>query len=146
MVTGVTIRSKTLKILIVDDGVDNQAMLEAILKPYGECIVAADGLEAVELFEHYLLNGTPFNLVLMDIMMPNMDGQEALKKIRKIEKKANDASPLTEDHHSFIIMQTSLGDPKHLVESYFDGRCNGYITKPFTQDELLEKLKSNHLI
>lgn len=64
-----------MKILIVDDGEHNQIMLKAILMPYGECIIAADGLEAVELFEHSLLNGTPFDLVLMDIMMPNMDGQ-----------------------------------------------------------------------
>ena len=134
-----------MKTLIVDDEIANQSMLEHMLKPYGAYRIAGSGVEAVALFEQHFSDGAPFDLVLMDIMMPNMSGHDALKAIRKIEKNACRNS-LTAIKYSCIIMQTVLDDPKYLVNAFFDGRCNGYITKPFTQDELVEKLKAHKLI
>ena len=134
-----------MKTLIVDDEFANRELLKYILQPYGVCVKAEDGWEALTLFKEHLAAGEPFDLVMMDIMMPNMDGQEALKEIRRIEKDVYGTSLNTKDY-SFIIMQTSLDDPKHLVESYFKGKCNGYITKPVTQDVLMDKLKKHNLI
>ena len=134
-----------MKALIADDEFANRELLRYILQPYGNCVMAEDGAEAVALFKEHLTGGEPFDLVLMDIMMPNMDGQDALREIRRMEKETYGTSLNTTDY-SFIIMQTSLDDPKHLVESYFKGKCNGYITKPVTQDVLLEKLKKHNLI
>ena len=134
-----------MKILIVDDEFANRELLKYILQPYGECVMAEDGLEALTLFKEQLSAGAPFDLVLMDIMMPNMDGQEALREIRRAEKEVYGTSLNAKDY-SFIVMQTSLDDPKQLVESYFKGKCNGYITKPVTQDVLLDKLKKHNLI
>ncbi|MEO5340165.1 MAG: response regulator [Magnetococcus sp. MYC-9] len=134
-----------MKILIADDEFANRELLKYILQPYGTCVMAEDGTEAVSLFKTHLAEGEPFDLVLLDIMMPNMDGQEALREIRRMEKELYGASLNTKDY-SFVIMQTSLDDPKHLVESYFKGKCNGYITKPVTQDVLLDKLKKHNLI
>ncbi len=134
-----------MKILIVDDDFTNRELLKYMLQPYGECVIAEDGLEAVALFKEHLAGGEPFDLVLMDIMMPNMDGQEALREIRQMEREIYGISLNTGDY-SFIIMQTALDDPKQLMESYFKGKCNGYITKPITQDELLDKLKKHNII
>ena len=134
-----------MKTLIVDDEFANRELLKYILQPYGQCVKAEDGLEAIALFKEHLDSGEPFDLVMMDIMMPNADGQEALREIRRMEKEVYGTSLNTKDY-SFIIMQTSLDDPKQLVESYFKGKCNGYITKPVTQDVLLDKLKKHNLI
>ena len=134
-----------MKTLIVDDEGANRELLKYILQPYGECIKAEDGVEGVALFKTHLDSGKPFDLVLLDIMMPNMDGQEALLKIRRMEKEVYGISLNSKDY-SFIIMQTALDDPKHLVNAYFKGKCNGYITKPITREVLLEKLKKHNLI
>ena len=134
-----------MKTLIVDDEFANRELLKYMLHAYGECVKAEDGLEAVALFKEHMTAGEPFDLVMMDIMMPNMDGQEALQEIRRMEKEVYGTSLNTKDY-AFIIMQTSLDDPKHLVESYFKGKCNGYITKPITQDVLIGKLKKHTLI
>ncbi len=134
-----------MKILIVDDDLNNQILLTFILKPYGECIVAKDGREAVALFNKHLTKGDPFDLIFLDIMMPQMNGQEALREIRWLEKEANRAYRGAE-YHPVIIMQTALGEPRDMEEAFFEGKCNGYITKPFTHNDVLEKLRRYHLI
>ncbi|MBF0463344.1 MAG: response regulator [Magnetococcales bacterium] len=134
-----------MKTLVVDDEWASRGLLEQILQPYGECVMAEDGLQAVALFKEHLSRGEPFDLVLLDIMMPNMGGQEVLREIRLIEKRIIGVT-LTRKNNSFIVMQTCLDDPKCLIDSFLKGRCNGYITKPIDQNELLDKLKKNHLI
>lgn len=134
-----------MKTLIVDDEGYNRAFLKYVLRPYGECIEAEDGLEGVALFKTHLDSGEPFDLVLLDIIMPNMDGQETLLKIRRMEKEVYGISLNSKDY-SFIIMQTTLDDPQHFLDAYSKGRCNGYITKPIVSEELLEKLKKHNLI
>ena len=134
-----------MKILIVDDEGYNRMLLEKILRPFGAIAMATNGIEAVEAFKQGQDAGAPFNLVLMDIMMPDMSGQEALQEIRRLEKAVSGTHPDAQDF-SFIIMQTALDDPKYLVESFFKGQCDEYITKPFTSEELLAKLKQHGLI
>ncbi|MBF0185312.1 MAG: response regulator [Magnetococcales bacterium] len=134
-----------MKTLIADDEFANRELLKHMLRPYGECIMAEDGEVAVKLFKQHLDSAAPFDLVLLDIMMPTMDGQEALREMRRLEKEKYGPSA-DGSRYTFIVMQTSLDDPKHLVESYFKGKCNGYITKPITQDLLLDKLQKHNLI
>ncbi len=133
-----------MKILIVDDESANRDLLKHMLQSYGECMMAEDGLEAVALFKEHLSEGNP-GLVLMDIAMPNMDGHEALREIRRAEHEAYKLS-LSKVNYSFIIMQTVMDDPRHFIQAYLKEKCNGYITKPITQDVLLNKLKEHNLI
>ena len=119
-----------------------------MLEPYGECVAVEDGLLAVQTFEAALHTNEPFKLVMLDVQMPHMNGQEALLKIRQIEKQKYGVSLNTSmnDGYAFIIMQTSLDDPIQLITAFKKGRCNGYINKPVEQEELLGKLRKHHII
>lgn len=134
-----------MKILIVDDEVVFRDLLEDMLQPYGTIITANDGLEAVNLFQKSMDSENPFDLVMLDINMPKMDGQQALKQIRQLEKQKYGVS-LDLKEYAIIIMQTSLDHPIHLIEAFQQGHCNGYIMKPVKQEEMVEKLKRHHLI
>jgi len=65
-------------------------------------------------------------------MMPEMDGQEALKKIREIENKQ---SVLPKDEVK-VIMTTALSDPKTVVEAYYKGGATYYLVKPISIDKI----------
>lgn len=134
-----------MRILVVDDELSNRNLLIHMMRPYGTCTGAVDGAEAVSLFKQALLEGRSFDLVLLDIMMPEMDGQQALKKIRIAERTMYGPS-LDMKCYACIIMVTCLDDPVHLIEAYTKGKCNGYLNKPIVQEDLIEKLVKNNLI
>ncbi len=128
-----------MKTLIVDDDISNRVIIKSILKHYGECILAKNGKEAVDLFEQA---PTSFDLILLDIVMPIMNGQDALVKIRMIERRFS--VPVLNE--AFIIMVSSMDDPLHLILTKRYGRCNSYIVKPLNPKNLLNMLKENGLI
>ncbi|MCA1987263.1 MAG: response regulator, partial [Desulfovibrio sp.] len=66
-----------MRVLIVEDDFTSRKLMQTILSPYGDCDVAVNGREAVEAFQNALNSAKPYDLVCMDIMMPEMDGQEA---------------------------------------------------------------------
>jgi len=78
----------------------------------------------------------------MDIMMPEMDGQAALKEIRSLEKERG-ISPVNE---AKIIMTTALDDPKNVVEAYYKGGATSYVPKPIDRHMLLHLIKTLGLI
>jgi two-component system response regulator HydG len=109
-------------ILIVDDEQSHRLMLRAHLEREGFRIVeASDGHEAVD-----RVNERSFDLILMDIRMPTMDGIEALKRI----KEATAATP--------VIMMTAYGSINSAVEALKAGAAD-YLTKPLDMDELIFK-------
>lgn len=134
-----------MKILIADDQLACRVALQVILEPYGECLLVEDGALAVQAFEAALSSGDPFRLVLLDINMPNMGGQEALLQIRRVEAKLLKLQLYPIDR-AIIFMQTSVEDLRQLATAYIKGQCNGYITKPVDKAELLERLVSKGLV
>ncbi|MEO5350543.1 MAG: response regulator [Magnetococcus sp. YQC-3] len=135
-----------MNVLIVDDSPVIRQLIMKMLKPYGFAFTeAANGVEAVAKFSAALPGPGKFDLVLMDIEMPEMDGQQALKMIRMMEKRVYGPT-LSTNRYACIIMITSLDDPQNLIESYKSGKCNGYLTKPVDPDDLLDKLRRNHII
>ena len=76
-----------MRVLVVEDDFTSRKILQKILGPYGEVDIAVNGLEAIQAFNQSLDGNNLYDLICMDIMMPEMDGQTALKKIRAIEKE-----------------------------------------------------------
>ncbi|MBG0777398.1 MAG: response regulator [Desulfovibrionaceae bacterium] len=131
-----------MKILIVDDNEPTRRMLGKMAGPYGLITTAADGAEAVERFERALDVGSPFELVFLDILMPGMDGRTALKEIRILEQGRG----IARADRAKIIMVTAMDDPGVMSESFFQGDASGYLVKPITHHNVLEKLAEVGLI
>ena len=124
-----------MKTLIVEDDFTSRLLLQELLKSYGESHVAVNGKEAVEAVGAALEGGEPYDLVCLDIMMPEMDGQEALKRIRAMEEEAGLSGP----DRVKIIMTTALSDRDIVVESA-NAQCDKYIIKPIDKAKFLEVL------
>lgn len=131
-----------MRALIVEDDFTSRKILQKILAPYGEADVAVNGKEAVTAFNSAFDEARPYDLVCMDIMMPEMDGQEALRRIRGIEKTRG--VPPSEEVR--VVMTTALDDPKNVVEAYYKGGATSYVPKPIDKHMLLHLLKSLELI
>jgi DNA-binding response OmpR family regulator len=115
------------KILLVDDSPTAILWQRLILEAdHYEIVVATDGEEGVRLAK----TEQP-DLVLLDVMMPRMDGFEALREIR-----ADDALRTTP-----ILMVTTRSEMANVMQGYESG-CNEYITKPVDRSELLMKVRS----
>ena len=81
-----------MNILVVDDDFMNRKLLQSQLSLFGECDIAVDGEEAILAFKLAWGNQQPYDLICMDIRMPNIDGKEALKKIRQMEDELGSIS------------------------------------------------------
>ncbi len=124
-----------MRILIIDDDKTNVVILSNFLKPYGLCNLAYNGEEGFALFKKAFDSKDPFDLILIDIMMPNMNGQETLIEIRKYESMHN----LTENDYVKIIMTTALSDTDNVMEA-FNEKCNAYLVKPIRKMDLESEL------
>ena len=74
-----------MRTLIVEDDFTNRMILRGFLSPYGECDIVIDGNEAIQAVKMAWEENKPYDLICMDIMMPNMDGQEAVTKIHEMK-------------------------------------------------------------
>lgn len=132
-----------MRVLIVEDDFVSRKLLQRILGHYGECDIAVNGEEAIEAFRMALLEeGKPYDLVCMDIMMPSVDGQQALREIRRIENEKG-VRPAEEVK---VIMTTALDDPKTVVESLYKGGAASYVVKPIDRKNLVEEVKKLGLL
>ena len=124
-----------MRILVVEDDFLSRRILTKLLAPYGECEVAVNGSEAVDAFAVALSEGQPYALICLDIMMPEIDGQEVLKIIRQKESEAGIA-PRQEVK---ILMTSALDKPRDVFEAYTSG-CTSYLAKPIDQMRLTKHL------
>ena len=130
-----------MKTLIVDDDFTSRLLLQECLKSYGPCHLAVNGKEAVEAVRTAQEEVEPFDLICLDIMMPEMDGQAALKEIRRMETAAGVAAA----DHAKIVMTTALADRVNVVEAV-RGKSDCFLTKPIQKVKLLEALRKLALI
>jgi len=116
--------SKKLKVLLVEDNLINQRVALVTIKKLGhEVVLAENGKEAIELFQP-----GKFDLILMDILMPEMNGLEATKMIREMESQGK-ADPV---HICAITANINKEDE----DACYEAGMNSYITKPFRLEEL----------
>ncbi len=131
-----------MRILIAEDHEISRDILKLILSEFGDCDVVVDGEEAVLAFETAWEELVPYDLICMDIMMPHINGIEALAKMRALEKEWR--IPASEQVK--VIMTTALQDPKTVVDSFTKGGAAAYMVKPITKDRLVEEMEKLGLI
>ncbi|MCI8489470.1 MAG: response regulator [Lachnospiraceae bacterium] len=130
-----------MKILLAEDDFVTRKTMLKLLSKYGECDVTVDGMEAVDAFMMALEDNAPYNLVCLDIMMPVMDGYQALIGIRNLEKERN----IPEDERVKVMMTTALNDQKN-VKMAFELGCAVYSGKPIDEAKFEQALKRLNLI
>ncbi|MFY8000267.1 MAG: response regulator [Candidatus Kapaibacteriota bacterium] len=124
-----------MKILILEDDVHLLKVLVKVMSMYGEYYATDNGADAVRVFDEAMTEGAPFNVALLDIMLPGMDGYEVLGYIRRIEA----------DHKHDgldgvkVVMVTALNAAKNIMHA-FQENCEAYLTKPYSTDQLEETL------
>ncbi len=124
--------------LVVEDDPFSRKILGRLLEKFGDRDYAVNGEEAVELVKKSIKGNKTYDLICLDVMMPVMNGLDALKEIRKLEKE-NNISPCK------IIMTTALDDRENIGNSFLEG-CDGYLTKPIIKENLAEKLKEIEIV
>ncbi len=126
-----------MRILIVDDDFAIRKIISIWLRKLGECDLAENGREAVDMARKAYEEGKPYKLMCLDIMMPVMNGLDALKNIRKMESDEFDID--TEDEIK-VIMATAASNPKSIMGA-FNEQCEAYLIKPVDEKELFETIK-----
>lgn len=131
-----------MKSLIVEDDFGSRRLLQTYVQELGQADVVVDGEEAIQAFRLAWEENDPYDVIFLDIMMPNVDGQEALKAIREIERSIG----IKERDQVSVIMTTALEDPRNVVEAYHKGAATSYLVKPIERRRLLEELTNLGLI
>ncbi len=130
-----------MRVLIVEDDHDAGRLLSTHLNPLGECEVVENGNQAVAAFRKSFRERYPFDLVCLDIMMPQKDGHQTLKELREIEQ----VEGLLVGEGSKVLMTSALSDNKNILQSFME-LCDGYLVKPFSKRDLLDKLREIEVI
>lgn len=120
-----------MKVLIVEDDPVAANLMAALLEKYGECSVAGTGTEAVTAFENAWEEGVPFHVMFLDLMLPEMDGHEVLRKIRELENEYN----LESEEKLKVIITSALTDEENFLKAHITG-SEWYLTKPIGRAEL----------
>jgi two-component system, chemotaxis family, chemotaxis protein CheY len=123
-----------MRALIVEDDFMSRTVLMQLLSGFGEVHVAVNGQEGVDAVKMNLYAHTPYDLILLDIMLPVMDGQQALKEIRRLEEQHNAVGK-----KAIVIMTTALHDPDNVLAAYRE-QCDGYLAKPILKSSFLKLL------
>ncbi len=130
-----------MKALIVDDDFTSRVILQEILKYYASAHVAVNGAEAIEAVRVSLQDGEPYNLICLDIMMPEINGQEVLIRIRQMENEFK----LLPERRARIIITSALGDKENVMTA-IQQQCDHFLVKPIKKAAFLETLTKLGLI
>lgn len=126
--------NRKLHILVAEDNSVNQRLATRLLEREGHSVtIAGSGWEALEALEQSRRDHAPFDLVLMDVQMPDMDGLEATSRIRQLERGWGRRLPIVA-----MTAQSAESDRVRCLESGMDA----YITKPVKVPELMQTIES----
>jgi two-component system chemotaxis response regulator CheY len=124
-----------MKILVVEDDFTSRLLLQKLLAPYGEVHIAINGREAMAAFRMAREESAPYQLICLDIVIPDLDGQAVLQEIRHLEE----AEGIVRGNGVKIIMTTVVQDPLTIMNA-FTHQCEAYLVKPIDKGKLVETL------
>jgi HD-like signal output (HDOD) protein len=122
-----------MKTLIVDDEAISRTILTDIMAPLGKVVATGKGKAAIDLYRGALEDSAPFDVMILDISMPDLDGREVLRTIRTLQRSRK--VPRTTR-----IVVASARMNRSVIQECIDLGCHDYITKPVSQTRLLKRL------
>ena len=130
-----------MRILIAEDDRISRLFLQDFMQEHGECDVAVDGKETLDLYLESVREEKPYDLLCLDIMMPKIDGLKVLRVIRGLEEQSGTG----QEEHLKIIMMTALAEVNYVKEA-FDLGCDAYASKPIDTDKVEEVMRNIGLL
>ena len=131
-----------MRCLIAEDHLMSRRILKELLPLDADCDIAVNGQEAIDSFVLAHESKRPYDVIFMDIMMPVLDGMEALQSIRAIEKKMEIPPQMIVK----VIMTTALDDPRTVIKSFNECEADAYIVKPLSRHKLIKELRALKLV
>jgi two-component system chemotaxis response regulator CheY len=128
-----------MRSLVAEDDATSRVVLQKFLSKYGECDIAVNGKDAVQAVKKARLERRGYDLVCMDLHMPVMNGQEAIREIRTQEAEEENLRKMK------IIVTTALSDMSSITNALV-GKCNGYMMKPIDIAKLQAELRDLGLV
>lgn len=130
-----------MRILVVEDDYISRRLLCRYLEPYGTCEEAVNGHEAIDAVRRAIDAGQYFDLICLDIMMPGMDGQQALVLLRQIE--AENDMPL--GRGAKVVMTSAMEDSQDIMQA-LNASADGYVVKPIEKRRFIKTLQETGLL
>ncbi len=125
-----------MRFLLIEDQKDVRNLMEAFLQEFGTCDMAEDGIKGLAAVLKSIEEETPYDAIFLDIMMPKLEGQQVLQKIRELE----DAKSILPPKSTKIIMASALGDSENVMEA-FKSQADAYLVKPILRDKLVSTMQ-----
>lgn len=126
-----------MKILIADDDFVARAILNTSLSDYGTIDEAENGAQAIDLFDKAYAQDAPYDVVLLDKVMPEKDGDEVLRHIKNTEEFLE----LPSEKRCKVVMITGVNKPDSVFSSFKD-QCDAYIIKPIEPRKVVDAFHS----
>lgn len=123
-----------MDILVVDDDNSNRLLMNHILSNIAKIQLAHNGLDAVDMVEKHLKSGSSFDVIFMDVVLPDIDGFETIRRIKSAEKS------LKPNKKSKIVVLTSY-DLIHSKWNAIANDCDSFLVKPVEKYKILAQIQ-----
>ena len=126
--------------LVVDDEIVSRKKMMRIVNEYGACEGAQSGKTALDMVKTALEQWQLYDLITLDVSMPDISGIEVLSTIREMEKGRG----MDKEEQAKILMVTACSDMETVKACV--GKCDGYVIKPFNKEGMVDKFKKLGLL
>lgn len=131
-----------MKCLIVEDDPASSQVMGHMISRHGAFDAVDNGTKAIDMFRLAHEDDSPYDLILMDIMMPETNGLLSVLAIRELESHMN----ISFEHRVKVIMTTALDDPRSVMKALYESDANSYLIKPIRLEKLEGELRTLKLI
>ncbi|NMC62018.1 MAG: response regulator [SAR324 cluster bacterium] len=120
-----------MKILIAEDEPTTLLLMRSMMSSFGDCAGFETGKATLKAFEDAWEAGEPYDVICLDIMLPDMSGHDVLKAIRAFESRYS----LEDDEKAKIIMTTALHDEENFLQAHEEG-SEWFLSKPISKNQV----------